>query len=257
MKWALRGKRSRFEACAFHANLETELLRLQRELSSGTYQPGGYRTFRIVDPKPRLISAAPFRDRVVHHALVQVLEPHFEPRFIHHSYACRPGKGSHAALAQFVTWARTTGHVLTMDVKKYFPSIDHQVLNQLLGQRIKDPDILWLAELTIESSNAQYSTCDPHKGRLRAFGAAIRERTLQSRLRLNEGKSRLRHVTEGVAFVGFVVRPGSLRTSSVGAVCSALSGEGRAERRGRRPCRAGGRWGSEAVSRSEADHGAP
>ncbi len=269
---ALRGKRSRFEPCAFHANLETELLRLQRELSAGTYQPGGYRTFRIVDPKPRLISAAPFRDRVVHHALVQVLEPHFEPRFIHHSYACRPGKGSHAALAQFTKWARGTGHVLTMDVKKYFPSIDHQVLNELLRGRIKDPDLLWLTELIIDGSNAQDPTedhfpgddlfapserrkglpignltsqfpanvfldpidhfitarlgaqrylrymddmaiCDPDKGRLRVFRAAIRERLLQSRLRLNEGKSRLRNIKEGVAFVGFVVRPTNLRLS--------------------------------------------
>ena len=96
---AAAGKKARPDVAAFQANLEPELFRLQRQLTSGTYLPGPYRTFRIVDPKPRLISAAPFRDRVVHHALTNVVEPIFERRFIPYSFACRKGFGTHVALA--------------------------------------------------------------------------------------------------------------------------------------------------------------
>jgi len=112
----LRGKRGQVRAGLFFFNLEGELLRLRRELSSNAYRPGGYRTFWITDPKPRLISAASFRDRVVHHALVNVIEPVFERRFIHHSYACRRGKGNHRALGRFVRWARSSGCVLKLDI---------------------------------------------------------------------------------------------------------------------------------------------
>ena len=96
---AARGKKSRPDVAAFLANLEPELYRLQRQLAGGSYQPGPYRTFRIVDPKPRLISAAPFLDRVVHHALTNIVEPVFERRFIPYSFACRSGFGTHKALA--------------------------------------------------------------------------------------------------------------------------------------------------------------
>ena len=84
---------------AFQANIEPELFRLQRQLANGSYRPGPYRNFRIVDPKPRLISAAPFRDRVVHHALTNIVEPIFERRFVPYSFACRKGFGTHKALA--------------------------------------------------------------------------------------------------------------------------------------------------------------
>jgi retron-type reverse transcriptase len=94
----LRGKRASAAAGDFFCALEDNLLRLREELRAGTYRPGSYRTFWITDPKRRLISAAPLRDRVVHHALINVIEPVFEPRFIHHSYACRRGKGTHRAL---------------------------------------------------------------------------------------------------------------------------------------------------------------
>ncbi len=95
-----RRKRHRPTAVAFDFDWESQLLALARELRDGSYRPGPYRHFRITDPKPRLISAAPFRDRVVHHALVQVLEPIFDRGFIHDSYACRRGKGTHRAIAR-------------------------------------------------------------------------------------------------------------------------------------------------------------
>jgi len=83
---------------AFEFHLERQLLRLQDELRQRTYTPGPYHSFTICEPKPRLISAAPFRDRVVHHALYRILEPVFEPAFIFDSFASRPGKGTHALI---------------------------------------------------------------------------------------------------------------------------------------------------------------
>jgi len=89
---AARGKRGKAEVAAFEGELEPNLFRLQEALLAQTYRPGPYTHFPIRDPKPRVISAAPFRDRVVHHALVGVIEPIFEARFIHDSYACRVGR---------------------------------------------------------------------------------------------------------------------------------------------------------------------
>lgn len=104
----LRGKRTQVRAGDFFRTLEYNLLRLQRELRAHAYRPGPYRTFWITTPKRRMISAAPFRDRVVHHALINVIEPIFERRFIYHSYACRKERGTHRALRQFVSWARSS-----------------------------------------------------------------------------------------------------------------------------------------------------
>lgn len=91
------GKRGRSEVAAFEYHLETELWQLHEELATCTYQPGPYRHFYIIERKKRKISAAPFRDRVVHHALCQIIQPIFEARMIHDSYACRVGKGTHRA----------------------------------------------------------------------------------------------------------------------------------------------------------------
>ncbi len=95
---AARGKRGKADVADFEYDLEENLLQLQEELETETYTPGEYHNFTIYEPKPRLISAAPFRDRVVHHALCQVIEPLFERSFIFDSYACRRRKGAHAAV---------------------------------------------------------------------------------------------------------------------------------------------------------------
>ena len=131
---AARGKRKRPDVARFMANLETNVCAIQRELESGNYQPGGYRTFWIRDPKPRQISAAPFRDRVVHHALTQVLEPVFEPRFTAYSFASRKGFGQHRALQLARNAVRKYRYVLKCDIRKYFPSIDHAILKDLLAR---------------------------------------------------------------------------------------------------------------------------
>ncbi len=95
---ARRGKRDRPDVAAFEYDAERELLRIRDELLSGAYPFCPYHTFTITEPKPRLISAAPYRDRVVHHALCNVLEPVYERSFIADSYACRKDKGTHAAV---------------------------------------------------------------------------------------------------------------------------------------------------------------
>ena len=152
---ASRGKRLTTAAMNFHVHLETELPRLQRELETQTYQPGPYRTFTINDPKTRMISAAPFRDRVVHHALCNIVEPIFENVFIHDSYACRKGKGTHAAANRLTHFMQNRDFALKCDIYRYFPAIDHEILKTLIRKKIGCVKTLWLIDLLIDHSNPQ------------------------------------------------------------------------------------------------------
>lgn len=154
-KQAQLGKRFRDSVLEFNDNLEGNLLKLQKELKNQTYQPGEYHSFRIYDPKPRLISAAPYRDRVVHHALCNIIIPTIEKRFIDDSYANRKGYGTHRALKRFIGFARSSRYVLQCDLKKYFPSIDHQILKQQIRRYLKCQETLWLIEAIIDNSNEQ------------------------------------------------------------------------------------------------------
>ena len=116
--------------------------------------------FTIYEGKKRQISAAPFRDRVVHHALTGVLDPIFERSFIFDSYACRKGKGTHAAVDRCQAFARRYRYVLKADVRKFFPSIDHAILKDLLARKIKDPHVLWLADrMIIDHSEPRRTPC--------------------------------------------------------------------------------------------------
>jgi retron-type reverse transcriptase len=155
---AARGKRRRPDVARFFLDLEPNVARLRRELVDRTYQPGPYRVFTVHDPKQRRISAAPFRDRVVHHALTRMIEPVFERRFTRDSYACRKGYGTHRALRHAHGAAGRHRHVLKCDVVKFFPSIDHELLLDLLRRKIKCEPTLWLARTIIEGSNPQ----EPH-----------------------------------------------------------------------------------------------
>lgn len=141
---ARRGKRNRPGAADFERVQEDELLALQEELRGQSYTPGRYQNFYIHEPKRRLISAAPFRDRVVHHALCQVIEPLFERSFIHDSYANRVGKGTHRALDRIQAFARQYPYVLQCDLRQFFPSIDHQILAVELERKLHDQQIRWL-----------------------------------------------------------------------------------------------------------------
>jgi len=150
---AARGKRGKPDVAAFEHELEPNLFRLQEELRTQTYQPGPYTHFPIHDPKPRVISAAPFRDRVVHHALVRTIEPIFEPCFIHDSYACRIGKGTHRALDRCQEFARRYPYVLQCDLVHFFPSVDLAILWEILARPIADRRTLWLVDQIIESGH--------------------------------------------------------------------------------------------------------
>lgn len=141
------------EACEFHFHLEKELLRLKEELEDNTYQPSPYRYFEISDPKKRTISVAPFRDRIVHHALVGILEPVFEKRFIYDSYATRKEKGTHKAIRRAQEFMKKNYFFLKTDVAKYFDSISHDILMELLRTKIKDENVLILAERIIRNSD--------------------------------------------------------------------------------------------------------
>jgi hypothetical protein len=105
----------------------------------------------VHDPKKRLISAAPFRDRVVHHALCNVIQPIYESRFIHDSYANRIGRGTHKAIDRAQQFARRYPYVLQCDVRQFFPSIDHEILYKILARHIADKDALWLIERILQS----------------------------------------------------------------------------------------------------------
>ncbi len=152
---AARGKWSHPGAATFLANLEPEALRLERELTTGRYRPGRYTTIEIFDPKHRVVSAAPFRDRVVHHALCAVCEPIFERGFIFDSYANRTGKGTHRAVARYETFRDHYRYVLRCDIRRYFPAIDHDLLKRDLRRRIACPRTLALADRIIDGSNPQ------------------------------------------------------------------------------------------------------
>ena len=146
------GKGRRPGVAEFGLNLESKLFALQRELQEGRYQPGAYRLFTIYERKPRVIAAAPFRDRVVHHAVLSLIEPLFDRSFISDSYACRRGKGVHLAVDRYQTWAQTYRYALKMDVRQYFPSIDHDLLKEKLRRRLKDLRVLALLDRIIDGS---------------------------------------------------------------------------------------------------------
>lgn len=146
-----RRKRSKPEAAAFEFAWESELLTLQRELIDGSYMPGPYVNFYIFEPKKRKISAAPFRDRVVHHAVVSILEPLFERRFIFDSYACRRGKGTHRAADRAQEYLRRYRYYLKTDVVRFFPNVDHDVLLSVIGEHIRDERLMDLIRLIIAS----------------------------------------------------------------------------------------------------------
>jgi RNA-directed DNA polymerase len=153
-----RGKISREDVLEFDFKREEKIFALQRELVSKTYKHSPYSSFRICDPKPRQIHKATVRDRLVHHAVFRVLNPVFEPSFIAHSFSCRIGKGNHRgvqALAGFLRKASQNNlqpsFVLKCDVRKFFASVDHDILKEIIRQKVKDENALWLVDEIIDS----------------------------------------------------------------------------------------------------------
>ena len=154
----LRGKRSRSDVQHFQFYLMDNILALHNDLVSKAYRHGKYSTFRIADPKPRVIHKAPVLDRLLHHSLYRVLYPFFDKAFIADSYSCREGRGTHKALDRFDEMARKVSQnhtrtcwVLKCDIKQFFASVDHKILLDVLGEYIRDEDILWLCEEIVGS----------------------------------------------------------------------------------------------------------
>jgi RNA-directed DNA polymerase len=134
------------------------ILALHADLKGRTYTHGSYHHFRISDPKPRDIHKASVRDRLLHHALYRKLYPFFDKSFIAHSYSCRLGKGTHSAIRVFRGFVAKTSlndtktiWVLKCDVKKFFASVDHNVLFKILEKRIPDKDVLRLIKTVVGS----------------------------------------------------------------------------------------------------------
>lgn len=154
----LEGKKKRDDVAYFSLFLIDNIYALHRDLKNKSYIHGSYKSFRISDPKPRDISKASVRDRLLHHAIYRILYPYFDRKFIEDSFSCRKGKGTHRALNRFraIAYKASKNHtdtvwVLKCDIRKFFANIDHTVLKTVLKQNIQDQDTLWILHRIIDS----------------------------------------------------------------------------------------------------------
>jgi hypothetical protein len=148
---ASKGKRAKADIIAYQEQAESQLAQLRDGLISETVDLGGYRQFKVYEPKERVITVAPFGQRVLHHAIMRVCEPVFDRRLIHHTYACRKDKGRIAALDAAGRFGRTQSYYLKLDIRKYFDSIDHVILKTHLRRLFKDAALLALLDGVIDS----------------------------------------------------------------------------------------------------------
>lgn len=160
----IKGKRKRKDIAEFSENLSSNIYNLHLDLVNKTYKHGGYHAFNISDPKPRNIHKATVRDRFLHHAVYRVLYPYFDKRFVHDSYSCRLKKGTHKAINQFQRYFwkvsknnTKTCWVLKCDIKKFFASIDHSILVEILKKYIYDEDTINLLGIVIGSFHSTQS----------------------------------------------------------------------------------------------------
>lgn len=151
-KRASRGNKNKRTVAAFNYRLPENLIELQRELSNGTYRCSDYFLFEIFDPKRRWIVVSDFRDRVVHHALCNVIVPTMERKFIFDSYANRIGKGTHRAVRRYRQFARQFKYVLNCDIVKFFPSIDREMMKSIIRRTIKCRKTWRLCDTIIDSA---------------------------------------------------------------------------------------------------------
>lgn len=153
---ARKGKRATLSVSKFDVNVGAEIVKLLQELNSGTYKPKPYRHFWVYEPKPRIISAPAFRDVVVQHAIYKLVYPLFDQSFIFDSYGCRVGKGTHRAAdraQQYLRQCAPEDYLLQLDIRKFYYSIDHNILMQQLRGKIKDERMLSLLQLFIKDES--------------------------------------------------------------------------------------------------------
>lgn len=165
------GKRGKKDVQIFEWNLERNVFELHRDLASKTYTHGQYHSFKISDPKPRNIEKAKVRDRIVHHAIFQILNPVFEAGFIPASFSCRVGYGTHKGVQYLQNVLRKASKnnkspcfILKCDIKKFFDTIDHDILLAILKRKIKDEDVIWLLKQIMSSFYSNYSLLGIAKG---------------------------------------------------------------------------------------------
>ncbi|MDR0811177.1 MAG: RNA-directed DNA polymerase [Paludibacter sp.] len=154
---AAKSKCQRREVIDYRQRLDRNIAQLHSEILSGNMQVGNYHYFKIYDPKERIICAAAFAERVLHHALMNVCHANFEKYQIFHSYASRVGKGTYAALQQASVYQKKYAWFLKLDVRKYFDNINHEILKNMLRKRFKDEKLLILFDKIINSYNSQFS----------------------------------------------------------------------------------------------------
>lgn len=151
LKKARKGKTKKLYVIEFEKNLEENLIKLRNELIFHIYKPKPLETFIIRDPKTRKISKSDFRDRVIHHALIRVIEPIFDKTFIHDNFANRIGKGTFNAIIRFDKFKRKISKnnsrkcfALKADIRHYFQTVNHEILLNILKRKIKDLRVIWL-----------------------------------------------------------------------------------------------------------------
>ncbi len=164
-------KQKKPDVAEFALNLERNIFDLYRDLKSGTYRHGPYRGFWIHDPKLRRIHKATVRDRVLHHAVFKVLNDVFEPIFINDSYSCRINKGTHKGMKRVASMIRAVSgnytkpcYVLKCDIKKFFDSIDHDILLGIINKKIKDDKVQKLLHEIVESFGSSQPSLFERKG---------------------------------------------------------------------------------------------
>ncbi len=161
-KKACKCKRYNDEVLEFGSKLEENIINIQNHLMWKSYECGEYRKFKVYEPKERLVMALPFKDRVVQHALNNIIEPIFDKSFIYHSYACRRGKGVHQASQQLTEWLYNMNlshgeniYFIKADISKYFINIDHEILKKIIRKKIKCEDTLHLIETIINHNGTE------------------------------------------------------------------------------------------------------
>src|SRR3989344_6875598 len=154
----LKNKKKRKDVQEFERNFMANMLSVRDDLKNKNYRHSSYEAFNISDPKPRNIHKSRVRDRLLHHAIYKKLYPLFNNTFISDSYSCRFEKGTHKAMKRFEEFGRKVGRnntktcwVLKCDIRKFFASVDHKILIEILYEYLADKDVVWLLNTIIES----------------------------------------------------------------------------------------------------------
>ncbi|MBO9671984.1 MAG: reverse transcriptase [Sphingobacteriaceae bacterium] len=154
---ARKGKKKQYGVISHMKNEEMNLFKLQNMLIDKTYKTSNYETFKVYEPKERDVYRLPYwPDRITHHAIMNILEPIFVANFTTDTYSCIKGKGIHAAsksLSKSLSDTENTTYCLKLDITKFYPSVNHDILKSLLRRKFKDQDLLWLLDEIINSAD--------------------------------------------------------------------------------------------------------